>query len=399
MTQDELQHLDAELAAGRISAEEYRTRRDAALGRSQAEQTGTPSGGMQQQGPPSGGFPQQDQQSSPFPPAFSWGTPPEQSGSQQPQQEASSEAATQIVQNPLLNSSQQPGQHPPAQGGDAESTQVVNVNQVQQPQQGWNAQQGWGTGDTTSSSGTPWGDSELPPEHGNASWMRQGPEVFDTAGKSSKGKTIASVSFGAVLLVGVIVAAVLYFTSAGEEPQAGGNNQPPKTDPTPTQQLPAPPAEKPAPAATDQVLAAAPPGPPHPFNGPLTRADMEGAQKSGVMQEAARRVALSGGMLDGWLNRTEAGSVTMLLTVRMPDEAAASAVADAYLDDQKGLAVSKDLSYQGVKVVETGSGVYRTAYVAHGWAIIVEVSGASDSSQFKSVLDQQLAQTPPTVLD
>ncbi|GAB3286254.1 hypothetical protein [Parasphingorhabdus pacifica] len=443
MTQDELQHLDAELAAGRISADEYRSRRDAVLGRSQTEQTGTPAGGVQQQGPPSGGFPQQDaqgppsggfpqqdaqgppsggfpqqdaqnQQASPFPPAFSWGNASGQGG-QQP--EAPAEESTQVVQNPLLGS-QQPA--PPAPGGDADSTQVVNVNQLQQPPQQqapqqpapqqpaeqqapqqwpaqqpvWGPQQGWGTSE---SSGTPWGDSELPPtpEHGDTSWMRQGPEVFETAGKSSKGKLIAGISFAAVLLVGVAVAAVFYFTAPGGDDSNAGPTAQPK--PAPTSQLPEPPAAGPAPTGTEQVLIPAPPGPPHPFNGLITAPDMEGA-KGGVLQEPARKVALSNGMIDGFVNRTEGDTTTMLLTVRMPDEAAASEVADAYLDAQAGLSVSDELSYQGVEVREAGNGQFRTAYVAHDWAIIIEVSGG-DSAGFTDVLDQQLAQTPPTVLD
>src|SRR5690606_20482717 len=77
--QDELQHLDAELAAGRISAEEYRQRRDALLSQGGGPngpnsggfaQPNTPSGGFAQPGTPSGGFAQQQD---PFPPAFSWG--------------------------------------------------------------------------------------------------------------------------------------------------------------------------------------------------------------------------------------------------------------------------------------------------------------------------------------
>lgn len=418
VTQDELQHLDAELAAGRISAEEYRTRRDAAL--RQGGQPSTPSGGVQQQGPNSGGFPQQDpqgqpnpqQQSSPFPPAFTWGTPPAQSG----QQQASSDEATQVVQNPLLSGQQPPAQQPPAQqpqqqgGSDSDSTQVVNVNQVQQPQQwpnpqpAWGPQQGWGAAE---SSGTPWGDSDLPPtpEHGDTSWMRQGPEVFETAGTSSKGKLIAGLSLGAVLVVGVVVAGVFYFTSSGgqEPPQAGGVSQapqPPKPAPT-TSKLPEPPAAKPAPTSTDQVLVAAPGGPPHPYNGPLDRPGLEGP-KNGVLQQSVRTIALSKGMVDGWFNRTDGPPSTVLLTVRMPDQASASEVAQTYLTEQKGLAVSDELSYQGVDVMETGSGTFRTAYVAHNWAVIVEVNGpdkAAAQSLFKSVLDQQLAQTPPTVLD
>jgi hypothetical protein len=295
--QDELQNLDAELAAGRISAEEYRQRRDAVLGRAQSGQTGpssggfpqqsgTPSGGLPQQQPgtPSGGFPQQpqqaQQQSSPFPPAFSWGdvaqgtsqqqqqAQQQQPGQQQaqPVQQGAAPEATQVVPNPLAGAApQQPQQQPvqPPKSFDSESTQVVNLNAqppqwgAPQPQPQWGQQQGWGAAEST---GTPWGD-DLPgtPEHGEASWMRQGPEVFETAGKSGKGKLIAGVSIGAVLLVGVIVAGIFYFSSGGgSTPTETTVAQPP---PVQTKELPAPPPANPNPPASSQEVLVPVPGP------------------------------------------------------------------------------------------------------------------------------------------
>jgi hypothetical protein len=398
--QDELQHLDAELAAGRISAEDYRMRRDAALGRAQAGQQGPPSGGFPQQGQgtPSGGFPQQSQ--NPFPPAFNWGEAA-RAGQQQQQQQGGSTESTQIVPNPMTGG--QPSSN------ESESTQVVNVNQggqFQQQPQGWQPQQ-WGQQQWPSTGNaptTPWDEPESP-EHGDTSWMRQGPEVFETAGKSSKGTMIAGVSLGVLLLVGVIVAAVFYFTSSGGSPDPQADKPATQQPPPPTtSSLPEPPPAKPAPPATPQevLVPPPPPGPPHPFNGPVDRPGLEGP-RGGLLPPDVRSFALQNGVLGGWFNGTDGTTPrTTLLAMQMPDEQGASRLSKTYLDGQNGLAEVKDLSYQGVKVVSTGTGTLRTAYTSHNWTIIVDVSvpkGQEQAAQdlFENLLNQQLTQTPPTV--
>ncbi|MFB9568528.1 hypothetical protein [Saccharopolyspora hordei] len=412
--QDELQNLDAELAAGRISAEEYRQRRDAVLGRAQGgqdgsagaqQQPGTPAGGtpQQQPGTPSGGLPQQQpgtpaggtpQQSNPFPPAFSWGDAAAQGAQQQQQQPAPSGEATQVVPNPIAQ--------PPQQGatpGDSESTQVVNFAQQpwpappQQPQ--WGPQQGWGAVEST---GTPWGD-DLPggQDHGEAAWMRQGPEVFETAGKGGKGKLIAGLSIGGVLVVGLVVALVFYFTS-GDSPAPAPEPEPTAQGQPTTKQLPEPPAAKPAPPANPQDVLVNVPGPQHPWNGPLDLPSLQG-HKAGVLQpKSVLDTALQNGLTDGWFTKTDGPPQVTLLALHMPSDDAAKTVVDEYLDAQQGLAVDEDLSYKGVEVVSTGS-TFRTAYAAHGWVVIVDSSGDQAEQTFTSVLEQQLAQTPPTVRD
>ncbi|SDW26757.1 hypothetical protein SAMN05216215_1002108 [Saccharopolyspora shandongensis] len=464
--QDELQNLDAELAAGRISAEEYRQRRDAVLGRAQNGQGAPASGGFPQQnpssggfpqqqpqaGPSSGGFPQQDpqagpqsggfpqqagpssggfpqqqppqqqQQSSPFPPAFSWGDAAQSAPQQQPQQQGGSlSEATQVVPNPLAQQQAQQQAQPQQQAqqaqpqqqaqqqqqvppqSDSESTQVVSLSQQPQwgpPQPQWGPQQGWGPVETT---GTPWGD-DLPgtPEHGDASWMRQGPEVFETASKPGKGKLIAGLSIGGVLLVGLIVAGIFYFTSGGgttpTEPTAA-----PPPPPVQTQELPAPPPAHPNPPASPQEVLVAAPGPAHPWSGPLDLPSLQGA-KAGLLQpKAVLDSAIQRGLIDGWFNGAEGTPKTTLLALQLPDANAAKQVVDQYLGAQQGLSEVDDLSYQGVKVVNAG-GVFRTAYVAHNWAIIIDATGPSDQKSavkqsFKSTLDQQVNHLPPTVRD
>ncbi|MBA8827589.1 hypothetical protein FHX42_004985 [Saccharopolyspora lacisalsi] len=409
--QDELQHLDAELAAGRISAEEYRQRRDAALGRAQSEQPGSPSAGFPQQGQPGGGYP--GQQPNPFPPAFNWGEAAQQ-GNQQP---PAPDNSTQVVQNPVAG--QQPPGQPAAPNDQSDSTQVVNLNQVSPPQQGWPAQgwqaqqppqpqqqgwpdqpawgQNWGT---AADGGTPWGDSDLPPEHGDTSWMRQGPEVFEGAGKSRKG-LIIGLSVGGVVLLGLIAAGVFYFLPGSQpraQPPASTSTQPP----TPTSDpLPEPPPAEPAPPVDPaKVLVPAPEGQPSTFTGPLPPAELRG-KKSGLLTGSVREFALGNGMVDGWFNGTIAPQKTSLIAVRMPNQQAAKELTRTYLDSQTGLSTVEELSYQGVEVVSTGR-VFRTAYTSHGWTIIVtarapEGQDQTAKSRFQDVLTQQLAQTPPTV--
>ncbi|RRO13801.1 hypothetical protein EIL87_22760 [Saccharopolyspora rhizosphaerae] len=407
--QDELQNLDAELAAGRISAEEYRQRRDAVLGRAQGGHAGqTPSNpdGFPAQDPTppadpsSGGFPQQQpaQQQNPFPPAFSWGDV----AKQQPQQ-GTGEETTQVVPNPYAQQ-----QQPPADSG---STQVVNVPQTPPPPQWGQSQppwagqqqgpQGWGPVETT---GTPWGD-DLPgsSDSGEASWMRQGPEVFESAGKPGKGKLIAGLSIGAVLLVVVIVAVVFYFAGGATEPR-GGTAAPPPPPPAPTTTpLPEPPAAKAPPATTQEVLVAAN-GPAHPWTGLLDVPNLQGA-KGGLLQpKTVLDTAFQNGLVEGWFNGTDAVQPkTTLLALKLPDTNAAQTVVEKYLAAQQGLSEVEDLSYQGVSVVSTGA-TFRTAYVAHHYAVIIDVSGPAeqrDAAQqtFAGTLDQQLAHTPPTVRD
>lgn len=471
--QDELQNLDAELAAGRISAEEYRQRRDALLGRDpnaapehETTKTAEPAPGEESTttvrpvtgeepttavGPVTGAesttaarpvtgeepttavepvtgeestrsvepiageestkqvdqSAQQPAQKDPFPPAFSWSDAAKQ-GPQQPQQGAqptgTGEETTQVVRpvtpQPPADSSGAPGANippPPQWGPPQPPPQHAQWPPVQpQPQQ-----PPWGPVETT---GTPWGDG-LPgsAEPGDAPWMRQGPEVFEKAGEPGKGKLIAGLSIGAALLVAVIVAAVFFFTSGGED-RAEENRPaaPPPPAPTTstTKPLPEPPAAKPAPPGSREALVAVP-GPPHPWAGFLDVPSVQGP-KAGLLQPGVAETALQNGLVDGWFNGTEGvNPKSTLIALKLPDQHAAETVAEKYLADQHGLSEVKELSYRGVPVVST-DGTFRTAYVAHNYAIILDVSGDPAAKEavrgaFKTLLDQQLAQNPPTV--
>lgn len=395
----------------------------------------------------SGNFAGQDapghaaQPQSPFPPAFSWNAvsnqqpqqpnQPQAPQSQTPQPQAPEEM-TQVVPNVVAQTGSAPAQPP----SDAEQTQTVNINQIAQhqphqpppqppqnpagslgqqlnPQTGpspmppaaphpqqqvWPDMQGQSNHGWGSSSGTPWDESELPPapEQNEPSWMRQGPEVFETAGqKSGKGKWIG-ISIGAVVLVGAIITAVFFLVPFGDQGNPQAN--PPKPPPT-TSALPKPPPEKSTtPEKPADVLIPAPEGPKHSFTGPLKPKELEGS-KGGLLPEPVRDFAVTNGFVEGFFNGTVEKPQTTLLAMKMPSEDDAHGLAKSYLEGQEGLATEESLSYQGVKVVSTGGGVFRTAYTTHKWTVIIEVNSSDNAEAlFTDMLDQQLEQSPPTVL-
>jgi hypothetical protein len=180
--QDELAQLDSALASGQISADEYRTRRDRVI--AQASGQSTPE---QQQQPQQGAEP-----TAVFRPV-------------QPQQQPGDR--TQVV------SGQGPGnEHTQVVGRtDADSTQIVsNMGQPQpqhqphfpppQPPPPWESQQPHPQAMTP----PPWANEDLPPEFGQQSWPRQGPEVFEEKSGGGTGK-----------VVGIIVAVVVVLALAG----------------------------------------------------------------------------------------------------------------------------------------------------------------------------------------
>ncbi|SFT70909.1 hypothetical protein SAMN04487904_10693 [Actinopolyspora lacussalsi subsp. righensis] len=410
--QDELQQLDAELTAGRISADEYRQRRDAVLGRAQAEQSDSPSGGFPAQQPDpgerhswprhsvdpgqsSGGYGgQPGAQQNPFPPAFSW----QQYGGDADGQSES----TQVVRN---TGAQPPGgqqdhqQQPPSPPhGWPSQGQYQQARPDEQFQWG---QYSWGAGG--GGSGTPWGNSDFAPEHGDQSWLRQGPEVFETlGGPAKKGKTVG-LYIGGLLAISVAVAVVFYFLSSEAPPQATSPPEPSSSPTSTSPPLPEPPAAKAAPDNTGEVLIPLPEGKPHPFNGPLGRKALSG-QHSGALIPPVREFALNNGMVDGRYAGTDAEGVpvrTTMIAVKMPDEGAADGLTQRYLTQQEGLKIIDELSYQGVEVYSAGD-TLRTAYTSHSWTVILDVQKVNASNSdarelFEKLLTDQLAKTPPTI--
>ncbi|GAB2740160.1 hypothetical protein GCM10027174_11950 [Salinifilum aidingensis] len=477
--QDELQQLDAEFEAGRISAEEHRRRREALLG---AGSTAQPDASEQdapeqsQHGPAGAGQEPAAGGVDPFPPPFTWpgsNRSGEQGRNEQPhpppapqsprpaQQHGPAPRPQQPAQpdpQPQQDQSQQPeqateqnapvspaAQLPPEMGraqspADANSTQIVDPQQLGQvqaaqqgqaapqappqqppgpgqpqpvqqpwPQQPWGGQhpqQGWGV----NTAGTPWGNAEIPPPDGGAPWLRHTPGGFEEPieRKPKRGKLYAWLSVVGVLVVAGAVAAVALFVPLGsgdeQAQQPTSQPAPPPPSPTPTTSAPPePPAPKPAPKDSGQVLVPSP-KPPHPWAGGLDRRAWASPKGQVLKPRQVRDFALNNGLRGGWFSGSEGpGPRVTMLALRMPNERTARSVADRYLQAQRDLSPVDEMSYQGVEVLG-GDATYRTAYVAHDWAVIVDVSGEPEQSKqadslFSRVLDAQLAKTPPTVRD
>ncbi len=275
--QEELRNLDEELASGRLSADDYRLRRDQVL--SSAVAYGDPSQqAVQQPG-------QQPQQPFQQPPA-----PHQQpQAPQQPQQGGNSADSTQIIA---------PVNQPRPPGGEGERTQVVPSWQQQQadpnrtqavpppaspavgfpqqgqvspaggfpqqgqaspsggfpqqhgyqqhPQQQQPQQQGW----TDTDASPPWGGSDFPPISpvGSTEWVKQGPELFEDKPKGKGGK-IAIIAIVAVLvLAGLGVGGYFAFKGGGDEPSD------PTAAPKPTQSQNAPPTSSAKPKTPEELL-------------------------------------------------------------------------------------------------------------------------------------------------
>ncbi len=221
--QDDLRQLDEEFATGRIDPDEYRSRRESILAAATREQTGG----------------QQQAQQGPFPPPFRWG----------PETPDSTQVMSAITDPPAEDRTTVVR---PDQGGHDESadrTQVVPRQPypagppsppggmpMAQPQQYQG--QGW----ESTSSTPPWGGpNQLPPlAHGGmGAWARQGPEVFETAGKSNTGKIVGIVV--AIVLVVVLGGGAAYLlinkSSDNPAPNAGGTSS---TAPVTTSNPPSP---------------------------------------------------------------------------------------------------------------------------------------------------------------
>jgi uncharacterized membrane protein len=224
--QDELRQLDQELAAGKVTAEEYRKRRDVVLSQ-------TASSGAEQQPQPQPGQWTRGQQ---YPPSGPNAIPPvpgdrTQMVSQQPPGPTDADK-TQIVsggQMPVSgNESTQVfgrvGSQPPE---NPERTQVVSGyggrQQPGMPPNMGNQQQG-DDGPLWGGSNPPWAGGEFQPVGGsraNEPWYSQGPEGFDQR-SGSKGKIIAIVGVVVVIAALVVVFFVVKpFSGSGNTSQAG----------------------------------------------------------------------------------------------------------------------------------------------------------------------------------
>jgi hypothetical protein len=198
--QDELQKLDNELASGRMSADDYRRRRDEVL-------SGSAGGGPAQPQP----------QQAPFAAPYKWEAKPPT---------APSSDATQVVpnrppqqNNPNPDATQVVNTQRPA--ADADRTQFVAPVAPQGP---------WGQpGPQQASAPPPWVSGDFDQISQPSAGWSHGPEVFEESG-GGKGKIFAIV--GVVLVLALIGGGIWWF--AGRDSGGGTDTTAQSTSQTPT---------------------------------------------------------------------------------------------------------------------------------------------------------------------
>lgn len=334
--QDELRKLDEELASGRVSADEYRTRRDQVLASAHAV---PPIQQQWQANAPSA----PGQQSADSATQYLRPVAPD-AGKGQPNPDA-----TQVV----------PGGRPAPPRPDVDRTQVVPGGGMQpqygqpSPPHGFAQQQPppaspWGSGDTSA----PWATAS------NDSWLRQGPEVFDDTSGGGGKKVLAIV--GVVVVIALIGGAIWFFgirdsgtTPGGDTTTAGSNSSA-----APTTTTTEPPID----------LLPAPPGTANPANGVVEVAKAVEAKILTADEVAA--VEAAGITEVSFKGSTEAAFTYDAMVFEAEDANKAEALAEALVDLQtkagmvpgaKGVMPQSSTVHQLIRKGEPG--FYRCVYV------------------------------------
>lgn len=381
--QDELRKLDEELAAGRISADDYRIRRDQALAQAVS----------------ASGAPRADQQSAEATQMVTPVAPPQPDVNDRTQavinQSQPGFDRTQVVgnQGPTASADDtqivsNAGQWQMARPDENERTQVVSGGP---PQGGYRPQQDHG-GYTPQDEplAPPWAGSEFPPMAvgGSPDWIRQGPEVFESDGKSG-GSKIALIALAVVVVLGLGVGAYFMFFAKSD------NNDPaPKTSAS-------------APSTTvkpkDDLEIADLPGSPEIAPEIETLADVE-TNKLLTDGEVKVYKDAVGSKARLAVSKLSDKSQALVLTIQVDSPALAGTARDglAGLQAEYGMAPYTGVTPPGVKITQiAGSGTspatIRGHYIHKKTVVRVQVYGADmaeASKKFDDIMTTQLEELP-----
>ncbi|PKV92861.1 hypothetical protein ATK30_3691 [Amycolatopsis echigonensis] len=385
--QEELRRLDEELASGRLSADDYRIRRDQVLSSAvgQQDQPAPPppsqsADSTQVIAPvsPPGGVPQQQPQAPQQPPA--------DGGAER----------TQVVQS-------WQNQQPPADAGP-ERTQVVQPQQHQpqahysppggfpqgtpsSPPGGFPQQQPWNAADSDQT--PPWGGGDLPPlgpSGGDSEWVRQGPEYFSDKPKKSNGKKIGAIVGAVIVLAGIAFGAYWLW---GRDSGGGG------TDQTTAQHQPGPSS---APKPPDPLGVASMPGKAETHDD-ITSFSQVDTLKYLNPQELSAYQASGASKVKFVVYHLDDGNVITLFLAQASSPTAAKTAAEKLMEVQVTNGAKRDTTApNGVFATsidpKEGQSAQSRGHYAHGNVIVrVEVSGKAaeqTKTDFTTALNQQL---------
>ncbi|HEU5473189.1 MAG TPA: hypothetical protein VFV67_21300 [Actinophytocola sp.] len=230
--QEELRKLDEELAAGQISADDYRVRRDQVLS---SAVSADPAGKPGQPNPAS-----EATQITPRPQPTQAQPPADKDDADKTQIVPGDSDRTQAVDSwhtarpaDVDRTTAVPGVPPQAYAGGMPPRPAPPQGYLPPP--GYPQQQGW-QGEELA---PPWAGADFPPlaASGSPDWVRQGPEVFDTGDRSNTGRNLL-IGLVVVLLIGLGVGAYFLFIKDSGQPTAGPGTTTTTTQPTTTSTRP-----------------------------------------------------------------------------------------------------------------------------------------------------------------
>lgn len=361
--QDELRKLDDELASGRITADDYRVRRDQVLSSSNTggQQTSAPRWQAQ---PPSTG------------PA---------TGSQATQYIAPVGGGDQAKPNPDATQVVTP------RPADSDRTQVVPGAGMAQPnygppspahgfQQPGPTPPPWQGGGADQVAAPPWVTAS------NDSWMHTGPEVFDET-SSGKGKKVFAI-IGVVLVIALIGGAVWWFGLRGG---SGGDAQ--TTTPAPTTSSSAKPK-------TPLELLPNAPGTADPNNGNTTADKLVAAgfltqdDATAVATAGVQKIAFKGGKQETFtyhaeVFETDAPEKATKLAADLVDSASKAGL----VPGAKGRLPEQSAVLQEIKRTQNGTYqvIYATGKLVVRVTTVQDPIGDSDTDLIKKFQDYSVA--------